>query len=106
MTEPHQSEIVNKRTGEIIDVSSRFLVVQFTKTGLPIFLANKSKTSKWFTKNVDDSLQFYSKDYAVSAMKKLKYGQLKVISMLEALQLEKEGEPAPYIGPGLRMKEY
>lgn len=107
--EEHGEEILDKSTGVLINGDSMFLVVQFTKSGLPVFLANKNRTSLTFTKHIEDSLRVYSIDHAEELMKKLKFGHLKVVTLTEAVALEAAGAPEPVnfdTFEGLRMKEY
>lgn len=106
-------EVIIKQTGEILDGDSRFLICQISKSGLPVFLGNKTKTIKRFTKEVNDSIWFLDKNYAENVAKRFKYGKIKVVTLTEALRLEKEGEPSSRLSsaewahiPRFGMKEY
>ena len=99
-------EIINKKTGEIVDGNSRFLVFQFTKAGLPVFLANRNRTPLTFTKDLNQSLQVYSRDHAIELIKRLKFGHLKVVTLSEAVLLAQKGAPEPvHWDKGLSMRE-
>ncbi len=58
--------------------------------GVTLFLVNRNINKKiWWTESLDEAIHFRKKEAAEYSLKKLRYNDPKIITLSEAIQIEK-----------------